>query len=246
MTKITKYYYNSVSLMEHCKLENISYTYTVAKLKKLKNKDEFKKLSDNDIIKYIMDDKNNDSIGSNVKYYYNNIPLRKYCTDNNYSYEKILNKISKLKLRKEYHNKSDRELTMIAIESKSTNPIGRAAQYYYENMSLRKYCMLNGLDYKSILHKLKKIKEDCIDSNIADEELIKLAINTENSNNIKYFYEGTSLIQYCKDNNLNYNSIVYKLRNIKKQTEHEKRNTTELIDFIIANETQDNVIYSNI
>lgn len=84
-------------------------------------------------------------------------------------------------------------------------------KYQFQGMSLRQYCLQNNLLYDSVKtfvrRKLQLNSELCID------DLIREAISTIKRYGIIYYYNGVPLIEYCKENNINYDSIVSVVRN---------------------------------
>ena len=70
------------------------------------------------------------------KYFYNGIPLSKYCKDNDINISTIRSRIWKKKQSKKYENYTEQEIVDMVIEA-----YGSAIKYMYKGISLRQYCL---------------------------------------------------------------------------------------------------------
>lgn len=141
------------------------------------------------------------------KYYYCGIPLKDYCENNNIDYDNILHYISRYPKEDFDSNLLMDEYVEIIMNQYSPFEL----KYQFQGMSLRQYCIKNNLLYDSVKtfvrRKLQLNSELCID------DLIREAISTIKRYGIIYYYNGVPLIEYCKENNINYDSIVSVVRN---------------------------------
>ena len=135
------------------------------------------------------------------KYYYNGIPLKKYCQENNINYTTILNRINIC--NKKYSDKSLDEIVQLAINYKPY-------KYNYKGMSLKKYCEVNDIDYNIVISRLNMIKQKYPEK--SDDEIVKITINYVP---YKHNYKGMSLRKYCETNNIIYNRVLRNAQIIK-------------------------------
>ncbi len=198
MAKV-KYYYEGIPLKEWC-LKN-EYSYSTAANFIAKNKAKYETVEDLVMaaVKELQKENN---------YYYEGILLKEWCQNNDYSYNtamSILNRLkSKYEERTELVNQTVQEL------KKTT----KKTQYYYNKQSLREYCQKNGLNYQTILSRIRKIKKS--HKKITDAEAVSIAIEEYEDKRCRFTYSGISLKKYCEENNYDY-GIIY--RRVKDLTE---------------------------
>lgn len=158
-------------------------------------------------------------------YFYQGKPLSQYCKENDINVNTIRTRIWKMKKSKKYKGLSDEEIIDKVIKA-----YGTGNKYNYKGMSLRQYCLKNGLEYKSILSRIYKLNEsnneleeksnkDLNEKNInesneegnkklSDDEIVALAIENFEHGNYRFFYEGMPLKKYCELHpEINYNTI---------------------------------------
>lgn len=85
--------------------------------------------------------------------------------------------------------------------------------YTYHGESLYSYCKRNNIIISTIYVRIRKIKNE--NPNLSDEEIIELAVQGVKSK-LKYVYKGITLRNYCKENNINYDTIYKKIKKIRK------------------------------
>lgn len=146
------------------------------------------------------------------------MPISEYCSKHNLNVGTIKARIAKLK--KDNPNKSMDEIVDMAINYIDPNKI------YYKNMFLTDYCRLNNLNVYTIKSRIFRLKKDYPNKNMDD--IIDLAINYNKKANNKYYYQGISLVEYCKNHNLEHKKICERIRNLKK------KNPDKSIDEIIG------------
>ncbi len=198
----TKYKYQGESLYKYCQNNNISYPNIARIMHNLQESNT--DLSEDEIIRLIIEN----NINGNAKYIYQGESLYRYCQINGISYSNIARIINKL--QKLNNSLSNEEAVRLALE----NYIHGYTKYIYQGVSLKDYCLDKGLNYKNILRKIKAIKKINIDMPL--DEVIKLAIGNGIHGNAKYQYGGMSLSNYCKENVLNYESMLDKINRLKK------------------------------
>ncbi len=157
------------------------------------------------------------------KYYYNGISLKEYCENNSISYGTIYSRIQARK--KQYPELSDEEIIHDVIE----NYMSFNTKYYYQGISLSKYCKDNFLNYNKIRARIYERKKEY--PNLSDEELVKYAIENYTDSTIKYYYQGILLSEYCKSHSISYDKIYSRIQARKKQ--YPNLSNEELVKYAI-------------
>ena len=136
------------------------------------------------------------------KYFYDGMPLFKYCEENNINVNTIRTRIWKLKHNKKYENYTEQEIINIVIEKYGR----KKEEYNYKGIPIAKYCEDNGLKINAIKSRIKRIKDK--NSNLSNDEIVILAVDGYGKKQYKFFYQGVPLIEYCKNHpELSYPSI---------------------------------------
>lgn len=149
------------------------------------------------------------------KYFYKGIPLAKYCKDNNINISTIRARIWKKKQTKKYENYTEQEIVNMVIEA-----YGSAIKYMYKGISLRQYCLDNGINIKTINSRINNLRKK--NKKLSNDELVILAIEEFDNQNFRFFYKGIPLIKYCESHpEINYSTI-------KTYINKEKRKNPEL------------------
>ena len=199
-----KYFYNNETLYKYCEKNNLEYKKMLARVKSLKN--IFKECSTEEIVRITADDNFYKSLiedielqRNNYSYYYDDYPLTEYCKINNIDINNIYHRIDKLKSK--FPNYSNSEIIEIALNDdlyfKAFNRRNHNKFSYYNNITLKRYCKLNKIDYSILLNTILKLNEQYI--NLEENEIIELALglyygNKEYSDKIKYTYQKKLLI----------------------------------------------------
>ena len=135
------------------------------------------------------------------KYFYEGIPLSKYCKDHDIKLSTITARIWKKKQNKKYENYTDQEIVNLVMKTR-----GGTTKYMYQGISLRQYCLENELNPKTIESRIHKLKNE--NKNFKNDDLVKLALEEFDNKNFKFFYKGIPLKQYCEEHpEINYNTI---------------------------------------
>ena len=151
------------------------------------------------------------------KYFYNGIPLFKYCKDNNININTIRGRIWKKRQSNKYKNYTDQEIVDMVIES-----YGSAIKYMYKGISLRQYCLDNGINIGTINSRINNLRKK--NKNLSNDELVILAMEGFDNKNFRFFYKGIPLKEYCESHpEINYNTI-------RTYINREKEKNSELSD----------------
>ena len=135
------------------------------------------------------------------KYFYHDIPLSKYCKDNNINISTIRAGIWKKKQSKKYENYTEQEIVDMVIEA-----YGSAIKYMYKGISLRQYCLDKGINIVTINSRINNLKKK--NKNLSNDELVILAMEEFENQNFRFFYKGIPLKEYCESHSeINYNTI---------------------------------------
>ena len=135
------------------------------------------------------------------KYFYNGIPLSKYCKDNDINISTIRTRIWKKRQSKKYENYTEQEIVDMVIEA-----YGSSVKYMYKGVSLRQYCKENGIHIGTINSRINNLRKK--NKNLSNDELVILAMEEFNNQNFKLFYQGIPLKEYCESHpEMNYNTI---------------------------------------
>lgn len=135
------------------------------------------------------------------KYFYNGIPLSKYCKDNNINISTIRARIWKKKQSKKYKNYTEQEIVDIVIEA-----YGSAIKYMYKGITLRQYCLDNGINIGTINSRINNLRKQ--NEELSNDELVILAMEEFDNKNFRFFYKGVPLKEYCESHpEINYNTI---------------------------------------
>lgn len=151
------------------------------------------------------------------KYFYHGIPLSKYCKDNNINISTIRARIWKKKQSKKYENYTEQEIVNMVIEAYRS-----AIKYMYKGMSLRQYCLANGINIGTINSRINNLKKK--NKDLSNDELVILAMEEFDNQNFRFFYHGVPLKEYCESHpEINYNTI-------RTYVNREKEKNLELSD----------------
>ena len=135
------------------------------------------------------------------KYFYNGIPLSKYCKDNDINISTIQSRIWKKKQSKKYENYTEQEIVDMVIEA-----YGSAIKYMYKGIALRQYCLDNGINIRTINSRINNLRKQ--NEELSNDELVILAMEEFDNKNFRFFYKSVPLKEYCESHpEINYNTI---------------------------------------
>ena len=162
------------------------------------------------------------------KYFYNGIPLTKYCKENNINVDTVRTRIWKKKNSKKYENYTEQEIIDMVIDA-----CGSAIKYTYKGKTLRQYCLDNNINPSTINARIRNLKKQ--NKELTDDELVVLAMEEFENKNYRFFYKGMTLKEFCKKNpEINYNTIR-KYINIEKE-KNKELSDEELIEKYLEKE----------
>lgn len=188
---IYKYYYIGIPLKKYCVDNNLNYGNIIAFISRCKEKEEYKNLSNNDLIEKVMDNYE----PFTIKYTYQGNSLFDYCKNNNFSYYSVISYVKrKIKLG------SDKSIDELIIDA--INTINRyGVIYYYDGIPLVEYASIHNLNVSSIRLNIIRKKVN------TDQELQDIVDNAVKEY-VKYFYNGIPLSSYLSSINLNYQMVI--------------------------------------
>ena len=224
-TRSSKYKYKGMDLKQYVLENGLSYNYVTYKIRNLKKLDENKNLSMDELIEKALNKKEYDN-----KYIYNGEPLQKYCKDNGLEYSKIVYKLKHLKSLDSYKPYSEEQLIYFVINDY------KPSIYHYKGLPFNVYCKENNLDYLVILQRVYHLKRTGLHEEKTDNELIDFALSKEYFSNKETRYKGISLKEYCEINNLNVQSVKFRLQAIKKSIKFKDLTLDMMIEKAIERE----------
>ena len=224
-----KLFYKGIPLKEFCE-NNPKYNLNSIKVYLNKEKKKNPELSNEQLIDNYINNKKN----GNGKYNYQNIPLTKFCEENNIKYLTVLKAINKFKTKNKDTQLSDDEIVSKILTENYL--------FYYKGIRLEEYCNNNPeLDYKKIKSYLISKKKK--NSELTDDEIIdEYIISSKHHGNSKHFYMGTTLKEYCENNNIYYPTIIRAVNRIKERNTTMKYNEDEIISKVLENYIKDEVL----
>ena len=135
------------------------------------------------------------------KYFYQGIPISKYCKENNININTIRSRIWKKKQSKKFEQLTEQEIVDMVVEA-----YGTAIKYMYKGVSLRHYCIENDINIGTINSRIVSLKKQY--PNLSNDELVIVAMEEFDNKNFRFFYQGMPLKDYCKEHTeINYNTI---------------------------------------
>ena len=191
---VTKYTYEGIPLHQYCQNNGLNYSAQVKKIKRYRQKHP--NLSTEKLIQMAIA-----NLGAMTMYYYEGIPLYQYCQKNGLNYSVQVNKIKKY--RQKHPNLYTEELVQMVMTSLGTRNI-----YYYQGITLYKYCHQHNLNYETIIRRITRNRTS--NPNLSTEELIEQALFQAPM--VKYFYDGKSLYQYCQEKGFDINLVSDKIK----------------------------------
>ena len=215
-----KYYYNGIPLSTYCKDNGINPDTVRTRIWKKKHNKKYENYTDQEIVDMVIK-----TSGTGIKYMYKGKTLRQYCLENDMSISTITQRIANLK--KENPDLSNDELVVLAIEGFEN----KNYKYFYKGVPLKEYCEKHPeINYKNLRGYILEKRTKQPDLSI--EEIIEQYINSERDN-IKYYYKGTTLRQYCEENDINYSVIISNMKRNRNAEGYKDLSQEEFIERII-------------
>ncbi len=101
---------------------------------------------------------------------------------------------------------------------------GSAIKYMYKGITLRQYCLDNGINIGTIQSRINNLKKK--NKNLSNDELVIFAIEKFSNHNFRFFYKGIPLKEYCESySEISYNSIrtyIYREKEKKPELSYEE------------------------
>ena len=171
------------------------------------------------------------------KYMYKNQTLYDYCSKNNISYYSVISHV-KRSIAKGSNKKVD-ELVEEGI--KTINRYGII--YYYNKIPLRDYAKEHNLNANSIRAAILRKQ---LNSSKPLQEIVNECVEAYQKFEIKYYYSGIPLIDFCRKMDLNYNTIIIKYLNEYKDEDIPIDEAIEkIVDYYIENPSVRTKYYFN-
>ncbi len=162
------------------------------------------------------------------KYFYQGLPLSKYCKQHGINANTIRTRIWKKKQDPIYRLYTDDQIIDMVIKA-----YGTSTKYFYKGKTLNQYCQEHGINSATINSRITRLKEERPD--LTDSELVKEVMENYNNKNFIYFYDGMPLVEYCKLHpELNYRTMKTFIQRTKKQ--NPALSYEEIIEMYIAKE----------
>jgi len=226
---MNKYFYKNIPLKKYCEENNLDYDVILSRIQLIKKDEKNASLTNEEIIKKAIS-----SQARNI-YMYKGMKLSHYCREHGLNHVSIVSTISFLRKRDEYKKYTNQELLEIVMnKSYKKEPI---TKYMYKGVPLSQYCKENNLRYTTVLARVSKLKTESENSGLTDEEITEKAIVMETYT--KYFYKGVSLYEYCKQNGLNYHTIVKRIFRAKKYSAYSNMSDEELIEMAVSKKIEE-------
>lgn len=129
---------------------------------------------------------------------YKGIPLSDFCRIKKLSYSSVLNRVYKENINLE-------DAVKKTLERKGQ--LGMNAKYFYKGMKIKEACKKYGINSSSIYYRIRE-------RNMTVEQAFERTLSPDShkwSDHLWKLSDGTPLIRYCKDNNVNYSNVLKRL-----------------------------------
>jgi len=219
-SSVCKYYYEGVSVSEYCKSHGLTYTYVIRKINESLKQNPG--LTNQEAVNLVISKIGNKSLN----------PIREYCLNNDLDYEEISKRIAYFKRKGMYTDLATEELIEAARSYKAELP--NNIKYYYNGMSLVDYCKENDISYIKIIQRIKDASKRSETKNLSLDEIIKYALEKSDKRNVKYFYKGEPLVDYCKRHNIDVCFIRRNINNLKNNKKYSSYSEEEIIQLALS------------
>lgn len=171
-----------------------------------------------------------------TRYSYKGMTLYDYCKGND---ELNYNSIRQYVYRQKKKNPelTDEEL----IEQYMNKKHKGKYTYYYVGIPLKQYCEENNINYQNLIAYMQYHKKDEKFANLDDDEFVEAIMEEYKPFEPKYVYKGVLLIEYCKQNNIPYTSVVSYVK--RKLANNSTKSIDDLIDEGIKTINRYGIIY---
>ena len=161
----------------------------------------------------------------NKKYRYNGMPLSEYCKNNNINKSIVYSRIYQMQNSKKYENYTDQEIVDLVMESAC-----KRQEYKYNGIPLPEYCKNNNINVGTVYARIQEKRNTKKYENCTDQEIVDLVIESICK---RYKYNGKSLSEYCKNNNIKRTTIYNAIYRKKKSGEYENYTGQEILNAVL-------------
>ena len=161
----------------------------------------------------------------NKKYRYNGISLSEYCKNNNINKSIVYSRIYQMQNSKKYENYTDQEIVDSVMESAC-----KRQEYKYNGIPLCEYCKNNNINISVVYARIQEKRNNKNYENYTDQEIVDLVIESICK---RYKYNGKSLSEYCKNNNIKRTTIYNAIYRKKKSGEYENYTGQEILNAVL-------------
>lgn len=226
----TKYMYHGISLRQYCLDNDINIGAINSRIAKLKKGN--KNLTNDELVTLAMDEFEN----HNFRFFYKGVPLKQYCEKHpDLKYDTIRTYINREKEKNPELSDEDIIEQYLAKEHKGIY------KYYYLGIPLKQYCEENNLNYTNIIIYMSRFKKNANFKDLSDDEFVEAIMDQYQPFEPKYLYNGITLNEYCKQNDLSYYSVVSFVK--RKLAKGSTKSIDELIDEAIKSINRYGIIY---
>ena len=205
-----KYYIGEQRLSDFCEANEINYSSIIGGINNYKKKPKAIKLSDNEIAQLVV----NRYLPKNTLYYVGGKSLTEYCQEFKKSKSTVIRKLNELTPDKPKERKIiNIPLDVIEYIFRTIKP-KNGTQYYFDNQTLRNFCLEKGIGYEQIITEINDKKKLNIEFSI--DEIVNRSIFRKEfkdkikdkqrlkveQNNLEYIKE------YCHKNNINLEEVI--------------------------------------
>lgn len=196
-----RWFYEGMPLSEYCKKNGLNVTSIRGRVNSKRKQEEYQHLSDEELVGLVIS-----NYGKRNSYFIDGKPLSEYCRENSISYNTIISRIG-------YLQSSFPEMPLDDVIKRATTEFSpRNIQYYYEGELLVDYCKkVEGLTYDAISSYIRRRQFE--DPTVPYTDAINEYLGREHFGRSKYYYLGMSLVEYCKENSINYTTVYAYITN---------------------------------
>lgn len=220
------------NIKKYCYKHGIRYSKFKYRMEKLQKDEKYCNLSYEEKMRAAIKGFENED--ARVLYRYKGVALTTYCKEHKLNYKTIKYRIERILVKDEFKDLPIEKVIEMAInnevvfETKVVNH--HSTKYFYNGVSLARYCEDNNLNYYSLIKRIIRIKNKKI--KISIEKIIDYVVKEYHPwYNEEYFYKGIELSEYCKSKNLNYKYVLTK---INRERRYSLENVDSLVNRIVS------------
>jgi len=202
----TKYFFRNTTLNAYCLKNGVVSSTVRRKYNEICGNSKYNGLSNDEMMLIAIEEA---KVG-HEKYRIDGVLLSVYCSLNDINKGTIINKINKYKKENPNSLLSDNEIAKMAVMDYYKGH----AIYFVGDEVLHIYVTKLGYLPSTVLRKMHLMYPETVPSGtreriiVSEEKLLNVLNSIGCVNGTLYFFGGMSLKQYCKENNINYGSVV--------------------------------------